>query len=206
MPAVTSARAGGGRQQMKADPSPSEFFTCPQGHKLPYRSSGGECTAIYCVEADKKASRALVKASPKEAAKAIREEASEVEATEARRLARAQARLKARAGLISVPDLQDPEAAEDWAVRKKHSLVPYAVAELEYQLKYGDDTQRANAAKEVLDRTGHGKQDKSNLGGAVIILTGGSIQLPWAQGATSAVKTVEGSAEVIPTTPSKDEE
>lgn len=77
--------------------------------------------------------------------------------------------------------------SEKWARERMQALAPAAVAELERQLRFGSDGKRMEAAKEILDRAGHGKNDNavSNKGPSapVVILVGASIQAPpWASG------------------------
>lgn len=96
----------------------------------------------------------------------------------------------ARRKLLGFPEGKLEGAdAEEWADKKIVEMLPLAVAELEFQLKYGDDEQRAKAANKVLDATGRGKRE--NGAGAVapiiMIQSGAAFQLPWVKD----VKTVE---------------
>lgn len=171
----------GKKQSIEAPPG-GGFFKCPAGHQLPYKGSTGvECTAMYCGEIENATTKALAKLDAPERAEMLGAEADKIEAKEQRRSAIAQARSRARRELLKVPEGMSGAEAEEWVTRKKLELTPYAIAELEYQLLYGDDASRSKAALEVLDRTGHGKQASANLGGAVIVLAGGSVALPWAE-------------------------
>lgn len=84
-------------------------------------------------------------------------------------------------------EMADAQSAEAWAVERLKQLAPAAVMQLEYDLKYGNSSQRAAAARDVLDRAGYGKNDnavRSNNGGPVIVLMGGDARmLSWAPGA-----------------------
>jgi hypothetical protein len=67
--------------------------------------------------------------------------------------------------------------AEEWADAQLNEALPEAVAELRFQLKYGDDKQRMDAARDVLDATGKRRRDGGAGGGATIIVNVGA--LPW---------------------------
>lgn len=73
--------------------------------------------------------------------------------------------------------------AEQYVRRKLGELQCFAVAELEYQLLYGSDKTRSELARDILDRSGHGKSQERGVHGAVIVFQGikGATQLPWAQ-------------------------
>jgi hypothetical protein len=90
------------------------------------------------------------------------------------RIRRAKGRLRAQHKALNVPQGLTGKAAEDWADKKAVELLPFAMAELEYQLSFGDNKQRAEAAKEVREMTGRGKRDGSGGGGPTIILVGSS--------------------------------
>lgn len=73
--------------------------------------------------------------------------------------------------------------AEQWADRRMVELLPMAIAEFEYLLRYGDEAQRERAASKVLDANGRGKRE-AMMGGSqpIIILTGvNPSSVPWAQ-------------------------
>lgn len=87
---------------------------------------------------------------------------------------------------IPKPDMSQAEA-EKWTKDRLVALAPYAVTELERQIKFGNDRARAEAAKEILDRAGYSKNDQSVAHKAaaapVVILVGTAVQPPWQQNA-----------------------
>lgn len=101
---------------------------------------------------------------------------------------------------IPKPDMSQAEA-EKWTKDRLTALAPYAVTELERQIKFGNDRARAEAAKEILDRAGYSKNDQSVAHKAaaapVVILVGSAMQPPWQQN-----KVVEGTV-VKPALPAK---
>jgi hypothetical protein len=181
-------------------------LTCPNGHSLPNFTPKGQCTPVHCAAETKtvrgKQKRALETKPPPE--RALAPALGETEANQTAVLARNEFLLKsahavgrdlARRKLLGFPEgpLQGAEA-EEWADKKIVEMLPLAVAELEFQLKYGDDEMRAKAANKILDATGRGKRE--NGAGAVapiiMIQSGNAFQLPWVKDA----KTVD--AIVVP--------
>lgn len=102
------------------------------------------------------------------------------EEVERRAQAFLESRAKVRAELVPVPKIEGAEA-EEWAENKKVALLPAAIAEIEYQLKYsGSDKARIEAARDVLDMNGMRKRDAPVAGGAVIFFNPGEgFKLPW---------------------------
>ncbi len=90
-------------------------------------------------------------------------------------------------GTIPAKDA-DEATVNTWVDKKALSLLPIAVLEKEYQLKYGDDDQREKAADSVLKMTGRIQREGQVSGGATIVLNMGGMALPYAPGAP----TVEG--------------
>lgn len=97
--------------------------------------------------------------------------------------------LAARAAILKTPKDLKPDEIEKWVEAKKLELLPWAMAELEYQLKFGDDKQRAEASREIRDATGHGKREIASAASTpIIILTGAGVQqLPWSQAKTQVI-------------------
>lgn len=87
---------------------------------------------------------------------------------------------RVKSGPHGMDRLQGQEA-EDFVRKKLVELSPLALAEVEYQLLYGSDKTRAELARDILDRTGHGKQTDKGVHGAVIIFQGSKPELPWIQ-------------------------
>ena len=93
------------------------------------------------------------------------------------------------------------QTSTDRVATKLVELTPLAVAELEYQLRRGDDKQRAEMAKEVLDRSGFGKKEGGNIAASPILIVnavGGKIELPWERGVVKDVTPVSVASEVLP--------
>lgn len=150
---------------------------CPEGHALPHKTKKGRCTTEWCaLEAPEKVPGELTitgKAFNEPDATALaRSEAAEDLKASVQRLetdARiAEAHRQVRRKVVGVPtQIEDPEG---YAQAKAVSLLPEAMAEIEYQLKYGDDKQRADMADRVLDMTGNRKRDAIAGGGQTIVL------------------------------------
>ncbi len=93
---------------------------------------------------------------------------------------------KLGARLAFINDLPHKDADEvtinNWADKKAVQLLPLAIAEKEYMLKFGDDEQREKASDRVLAMNGRLQKEGHLSGGAAIILhmEGGAIQLPYA--------------------------
>jgi hypothetical protein len=148
----------------------------------------GQCTPLYCV-ADEGPARRFEQPSRAPAG----------EGTEEKRLATVEAdaeqdakfdvvRRKVRAKMVEQPSeeaAQGGEAAEGWADSKLVRLLPLAVAEVEYQLNYGDDKQRMEAADRVLKATGRSTREAGIGGGQTIVLNISSSELPWGRKATT---------------------
>lgn len=83
-----------------------------------------------------------------------------------------------RRELVPVPVLPTDEI-ESYVDKKAVDLLPDAVAEVEYQLKYGDDKQRLEAAHDVLDMNGRRKREGLGNNTQTIVLNLGNAKLPW---------------------------
>lgn len=75
-----------------------------------------------------------------------------------------------RMALLKVPKDLNGADAEEWADRKAVELLPAALAEIEYQLYYGDDAQRREAARDVLDMTGRRRREVGGNMAPTIVL------------------------------------
>lgn len=101
-----------------------------------------------------------------------------------------------RMALLKMPEGLSGADAEDWADKKAVELLPQAMAQIEYDLKYGDDSQRREAARDVLDMTGRRRRDGMVASAPTIVLNlGGGHMLPWekasAQVATGTATRIE---------------
>jgi len=101
-------------------------------------------------------------------------------------------RYAATNAFLGYPEDLKGEDAERFADEKLTELVPVAVMEVERRLKLGDDDQRWQAAQQVLNSTGRGKQERSTPSTPAIIvqISGGdaSQMTPW----RASAQTVEG--------------
>lgn len=192
------------------------YLKCPFGHALPHKGKRGNCTPLYCTDHAEDGLVPLAE-SPRAAQKSQRGFAAQLEAaetkeeklavvekqelnTEEARLHKADLRRKLRRQYLDLPQQLEGAAAEEWATKKVISLVPDAVAEVEWQLKMGDDNQRIAAARDILDAAGMRKTDKGGGGVSPIIFInggGGNFTLPWSQSAAQrpsapSNQTVEG--------------
>lgn len=198
----------------------ASFYCCPKSHKLPHRTANGECTPLWCADQDRKAggSRSktdtnrvreaadevkqavLAKADDQinglvrgddETADLSRNAAKLAKVDESVRLGKGAGRFAARLSALGTPTGLQGVEAEKWADSKLVEMLPLAVAEVEYQLKFGDDAQREKAAGKVLDATGRGKKEQQGNSAPTIILvgagTGGALNYPWMKRAASAV-------------------
>lgn len=100
--------------------------------------------------------------------------------TEARIL-RAKRKYELKAKHQAVPEGLEGAAAEEWADKKLVDLLPAAVADVEWDLKYGDDAERQAARKQILDATGRGKREQGGGGSQPIIMLVGAGVGPGAQ-------------------------
>lgn len=110
-----------------------------------------------------------------------------------------------QARLAFVKDLPSDDADEvtinNWADKRGVQLLPLAIAEKEFMLKFGNDEQRERAADKVLAMNGRLNREGTVSGGAAIILHiggEGGLQLPYAP-----KRLVEGEVKVEPV-PAKD--
>lgn len=138
--------------------------TCPSGHKLPHLG----CSPLVCV----KSATALSKAKVERGGKHEEKQAKEA-------IGYAIARKKVRAELVPVPVLEGADA-EEWVEKKKVSLLPKALSEVEFQLDYGDNKERSEAARDVLRMNGMLNRDApTGVAPTVIIQMANGQTLPW---------------------------
>lgn len=174
----------------------TDSMKCPKGHKLPREG----CTPLYCVgggkqpkpgspaDVERKAreaihgatdvalARAKAKPDPKSDMKEVPKD--EKDAT-SKALATRVGQWAARKALLNTPEGLQGAEAEEWAQREGVSMLPIAVSELKYQLLYGDDRQRAEAARDVLDMNGMRRRESGGNNAPTIILNLGAGPLPW---------------------------
>jgi len=104
----------------------------------------------------------------------------EHQAKTAERVGKRLAERAVRMALLKMPQGLEGADAEEWADKKAVELLPSAMAQIEYDLLYGDDSQRREAARDVLDMTGRRRRDGGGSVTPTIILNlGGGNMLPW---------------------------
>lgn len=190
----------------KADQTPSEaaaeesFYRCPGKHLLPYTTSRGECTPVYCADAERGAFSGN-KGPDRKVRKAKERSKERLEITakadtviaelvkvgdedggEAAKIAAKDqkidevVRLSKAAGRYAAAKafLNVPDVqgpeAEGYFDKKMVDLLPVAAMVIEKQLKFGDDKQQADMAAKVMDATGRGKRESSGGGGPSIVI------------------------------------
>jgi hypothetical protein len=86
-----------------------------------------------------------------------------------------------RATLSQMPKGLIGDAAIEWAQKKLVDLLPEAVASVQWDLRYGTDKVRSEAADKVLRANGLDKREASQGGGGLIVLNIGTeaSKIPW---------------------------
>jgi hypothetical protein len=148
-------------------------LSCPGGHDLPRPG----CTPLSCV--DKVTSLSRAKAVPPNP-------------EDDEKMTFAVARKGARETLVQVPNLSGADA-EEYVEEKKVALLPQAMAEIEFQLKYGDNKERIDAARDVMRMNGMLNRDAPTGVAPTIIINMGDKKLPWQK------KEVTVDAQITPT-------
>ena len=134
---------------------------CPIGHELPNTANGIECSSLACGGSHEP----LDASSPNP-----RSEERQLE-YEAGRIAK---REELRNKLVPTPKDLTGAAADEYVERKITELQPIAIAEMEWQLRFGGDAERAKAARDILDAGGHGKKDRIGASANMIIIQMGN--------------------------------
>lgn len=189
---------------------------CPEGHPCGVRNTKfrGVCSPLYCCQVEKavrpdRTLKELLAPDMLEAGKRVpaadklpKSETNHNESVDtledkARKEAKkleSMMRIRHEAIGFEGRKLQGADA-EAWVSRRMVDLTPDAMAEIEWRLRNGNDTARADAARFILESQGHGKKDGPQIGQSpVLILTG--IEVPWAKKVVSeASRVVE--AEVV---------
>lgn len=138
----------------------SRVGTSTVSHTKNARKAGKEATEAALVatdgEVDKVLDRSKVPDSHKELVKV---QAEDQRSEQLAKTGAALGRKVARQALLDMPQNLKGADAEKWSDEKIVEMLPLAVAEVQYQLEYGDDGQRMKAAEKILDATGRGKRD-----------------------------------------------
>lgn len=199
--------------------SDDAFFACPRHHKLPHAGKVGRCTPVRCGDEENPGKQAIVKKEIKIKKKFInnetinsiiprdsndpdrgvaRQNAREGRGTEAVIVGRAVGRLSFRDALVPIPKNLTGAQAEEWTKKAFNDAAPEAARNLIFKMKFGDDKEMIEASKDILDRAGHGKQDKgSGAGGPLIVIQGANVALPFEGIKQAAPKVVEATAVTV---------
>lgn len=177
--------APGGVPKAIVTTATDDYRQCPNGHSLPHETFAGRCTPLHCADDVKALDVVPVATDESSSSDQLSKATKEAIVTSAKK----QLQRRGRERLVKVPDFSSPAEAEDWVNAKKQHLTPYAIAEQEYRLLYGNDEQRDSASRLILEATGHGKRDAGMGTGATIIILGDASALrPWAAKATVDAK------------------
>lgn len=189
-------------------PQLNQHPRCPRLHVLPHHGPQGQCTALWCADPGGSAKVPLAKAVEKRRAQTVEERRVRETMTdlvraslpdeaivskddpELRRLAHAERRRNARIAKLGALPALEGKAVEQYAKDRFLALTPEAIQVLEAQLKFGDEKEQKDAARDVLDYAGF-KRGEGRTGGTgpVVILFGDNVrQPPWATQPTIDVK------------------
>ena len=99
-----------------------------------------------------------------------------------------------RAHLSQLPKKLTGDEATKWSTDKLVELLPEAVASVAYDLRYGTDKVRAEAADKVLRANGLDKREakEADRGGMIVLNIGNAEGVPWLQ-RLNTTKIPEGS-------------
>jgi hypothetical protein len=140
--------------------------TCPSGHDLATQTGKLKCTKVRCAQATAERPKgaldldALAKLGPAEAA------------------------FQSRKSIAKMPSNLKGDAATKWAAEKMVELLPEAVANVAYDLRYGTEKQREAATERVLKANGMDRKEANNGGshGLIVLQLGeGDAKIPWLQ-------------------------
>jgi hypothetical protein len=175
---------------------------CKNGHPIGVKNtSGGACSAVHCaydklkksVVQQKREATSNMPPVPMDMLEfppgfKVKRNAAEAaaDATEERQR-RMDALAEARAERLDQMGLE-PKAldvkgadAERLADQILGDGAASAAAELLFLAKYGGEKVRLEAAKDVLDRTGHGKKDQGGVGASPMLILNFNGALPWSR-------------------------
>lgn len=153
-------------------------MSCPGGHELPHTTQRGSCTPLRCAETGSKAPFTDVVAAKKRAP--AREERAIKPVKEADEgFEEADVHFQLRARKLGLPLAMDGDASEAWATKRLDELRAVAVADMEWDLKYGNEQQRREARRDLLDATGMRKKEGGgNIVPSMTIVFGSDMQAP----------------------------
>jgi hypothetical protein len=165
---------------------------CPKGHVVGTRKGDYRCTSAECGH---DAHKAFMLAEKKTKGVAL-------DLDEVNKLGPQAASHMQRMTTAGVPKNLTPDKAKAWTEEFLQKLLPEAAASVAWDLRYGTDKARSEAADKVLRANGMDKREAQQSAGASIILNigTGESSLPWLKRVMP--KAVEG---VVQSTPEGDE-
>lgn len=160
------------------------FNKAPKTVRAAVRTDGGPAVSALVAKAQEMFSASYVQAKRDEMVSlpenSVEREELAAELTEEKTALTAGAALDARMRVLRVPSKLTGEKAEEWADSRLTELLPLAIADLEWKLRFGSDAQKERASQRVLDATGRSKSEKNNFPTAPIItINMGGASLPW---------------------------
>lgn len=166
-----------------SDPEPKKSGTprrrCPKGHPLGRKAGGFACSSALCAYD--------LQAMAGESAKVADEAALAAKSP-------ADAEADSRLSLAKVPagGLKGDEAIK-WSQDKMVELLPEAVANIAWNLRYGTTKERAEATDRVLRANGMDRRDVGPQSGGLIVLNLGNstADVPWLKRVQPARPVVE---------------
>lgn len=140
---------------------------CPKGHPIQTVFGRARCSKVRCGQ-DAAAERGPAILNLDELAKA----------------APADVAHQSRRQMAGMPEGLSGDAATKWAQEKMADLLPEAVANVAYDLRYGTDKQRDVATERVLKAAGMDRKEAgthTQQGLIVLQLGAGDSEIPWLQ-------------------------
>ena len=163
--------------------------TCPKGHAVGTKWDERTCTKLTCAEQPAQLKPGYVPKTKKKYDPPPEVAERSKPPTEA--LTPAHALFVERVTMAGVPAGLSADEALAWSQRKLQELLPEAVAELQFQLRYGNDKQRFEAVDRVLNANGVAKKEVANgpTGPTVIVNLGGDLaKVPFLARAVASAK------------------
>lgn len=161
---------------------------CPKGHRTRTRFNKAYCSQERCGD---------------DAMKAL--ELQALQEAEAARLAQLEKeapmdfRLLQRQATVPIPPGLTGDAATRWAQEQLVNMLPEAVAEIAWVMKYGSDKQRMEASDRVLAANGLSKREAAaapNAGMIVLNFGSGATGVPWLDRVKSVTEKLNPSGEI----------
>lgn len=109
---------------------------------------------------------------------------------ELHKIGHAVGRFAARQAVFKTPEGLKGAEAENYFRDEADGMLPDIIVDLKNDLRFGDDSQRREARRDLLDITGKRKQENVQGGHAMIVLVGQNgvgtkLKIPWAKNQTS---------------------